>query len=194
MVGSVLAGAALGATKWWRLGRRLLWGGGIALAICGLTPLGDVLIKPLEERFPRTDLTRPGPPITGIIVLGGAEDGHAADSLQLAALNEAAERYTETVALARRLPEARLVFSGGSGALVAAETAEAELAGRLFEALGVAKDRVTLEAKSRNTHENAVLTAQILDHKPGQRWLLVTSAWHMPRAMGCFRHAGLAVE
>ncbi len=198
MVGAILTGAALAATKWCRLGRRLLWGGAIALLICGLTPLGDVLIQPLESRFPRAEIERPasgaGRPVTGIIVLGGGADGHAADSPQLAALNESAERYTEAVALARRLPDAKVVFTGGSGAFIAAGKPEAEIAGRLFEALGVPKERITLESRSRDTYENALFTARILSPKPGERWLLVTSAWHMPRAMGCFRRAGFAVE
>ena len=194
MVVAVLAGTVLAATRWRRLGRGLLWGAAIAFLICGLSPLGDVLIQPLEDRFPRAEIDRLGPSITGIIVLGGGEDQRAAGSPQLAALNEAAERYTEAVVLARRLPDARLIFSGGSGALLATGPTEAETAGRLFEALGVASDRITLESKSRDTYENAQFTARILSPTPNQRWLLVTSAWHMPRAMGCFRRAGFAVE
>jgi uncharacterized SAM-binding protein YcdF (DUF218 family) len=198
LIGVVVAGALLGPTRWCRLGRRLVWGGAVALLICGLTPLGDVLIRPLEARFPRADVDPPANgsarPIAGIIVLGGGEDGHAADSPQLAALNEAAERYTEAVALARRLPQARLVFSGGSGAHIAAAVPEAEPAGRLFAALGIPKDRITLETQSRDTHENALFSARLLRPRPNERWLLVTSAWHMPRAMGCFRRAGFAVE
>jgi uncharacterized SAM-binding protein YcdF (DUF218 family) len=194
MLAMVIAGATLAFTTWRRLARGLLWGAVAALLICGLSPLGDVLIRPLEQRFPRVELNLLGAPITGIIVLGGAEDNRAMDIPQLAGLNEAAERYTEAVVLARRLPAARLVFSGGSGALLTTEPAEAETAGRLFEALGIAKDRITLESKSRDTCENALFSARLLDPRPEQRWLLVTSAWHMPRAMGCFRRARFPVE
>jgi uncharacterized SAM-binding protein YcdF (DUF218 family) len=116
------------------------------------------------------------------------------DAEQRAGLNEAAERYTEGAALALRLPHARLVFSGGSGALIATELPEADTAERLFTALGVARSRLTLEDRSRDTFENAVFTKRLIDPKPGERWLLVTSAWHMPRAVGCFRKAGFAVE
>src|SRR5262245_26070785 len=152
MVGAVLAGTALSITaKWCRLGRGLAWGGGIALVMCGITPLGDALIQPLEVRFQRPDLDRVGPSIAGIIVLGGGEDGQAAGAPQLAGLNDAAERYTEAVVLARRLPAARVVFSGGSGRLLTVEEPEAEAAGRLLAALGIAEDRITLEGKSRNT-------------------------------------------
>jgi uncharacterized SAM-binding protein YcdF (DUF218 family) len=193
IMGALIAGALLARTAWRRLARGLLWGGIVALLVCGLSPLGDVLIRPLEQRFPRADLER-GAPIAGIIVLGGAEDSRAEGSPQIAALNEAAERYTEAVVLARRLPEARLVFSGGSGALLQTVPPEAEAAGRLFVALGIAKERLVLETQSRDTYQNALLTARLLDPKPGERWLLITSAWHMPRAMGCFRRAGFAVE
>jgi uncharacterized SAM-binding protein YcdF (DUF218 family) len=194
MVAAVIAGAVLLATRWRRLARTLLWGGIAALLVGGLSPLGDLMIRPLEHRFGAADLERGGPAIAGIIVLGGGADLQAPGSAQIAGLNEAAERYTEAVALARRLPMARLVFSGGSGGLLTADPPEAETAGRLFEALGVAKDRITLEAASRDTWENALYTARLLQPKAGQRWLLVTSAWHMPRAIGCFRKAGFAVE
>lgn len=192
MVGCVIAGAALLPSRWCRLARALLWGGLAALLIGGLSPLSDALIRPLESRFTRAEIEVTN--IAGIIVLGGGEDSRAAETPQLAPLNEAAERYTEAVALARRLPQARLVFTGGSGMLIATGPREADVAGRLFEALGVAKDRITLESKSRDTYENAIFTARLVDPKPGERWLLVTSAWHMPRAMGCFRRAGFKVE
>lgn len=193
MVGAVIVGALLARTAWRRLARVLLWSGIAALLVCGLSPLGDALIRPLEQRFPRADAER-GAPVAGIIVLGGAEDSRAMDPREIAALNEAAERYTEAVVLARRHPGARLVFTGGSGALLRTLPPEAHAAGRLFEALGIPRERLVLEDKSRDTFENATLTARLVNPKPGERWLLVTSAWHMPRAMGCFRQAGFAVE
>ena len=198
VLGSVLAGGALSATRWCRLGRRLLWGAGAALVLLGLSSLSDLLILPLETRFPRAQLAAlssdDSRPLTGIIVLGGGEDGQAAKSPELAPLSEAGERYTEAAALARRFPGARVVLSGGSGALLAEIRPEAEMGARLLEALGVARERITLETKSRDTYENAVLTARLVRPGPDERWLLVTSAWHMPRAMGCFRRAGFAVE
>jgi uncharacterized SAM-binding protein YcdF (DUF218 family) len=194
LVGCVILGAALLRSKWWRLARALMWGGLGTLLIGGLSPLGDLLIRPLEGRFARPDLDGTGAGIAGIIVLGGAEDSRAADSPQLAPLNEAAERYTEAVALARRLPQVRVVFTGGSGLLVPSGPQEADVAGRLLVALGLAKERLTLESRSRDTYENATLTARLVAPKPDERWLLVTSAWHMPRAMGTFRKAGFNVE
>src|SRR5262245_55439582 len=118
MIGAVIGGAALMTTRWRRLASALLWGGSVALVVGGLSPLGDVLIRPLEYRFEAPDLERTGPAIAGIIVLGGGADLQATGSPQIAGLNEAAERYTEAVVLARRLPEAKLVFAGGSGGLI----------------------------------------------------------------------------
>jgi uncharacterized SAM-binding protein YcdF (DUF218 family) len=107
---------------------------------------------------------------------------------------QAATRITEAAALAHRYPEARLVFTGGSAALFAQDAEdEAAAAAKLFGQLGIAPSRITIERESRNTWENAVLTKQMLQPKPGERWLLVTSAWHMPRSVGIFRVAGFDV-
>jgi uncharacterized SAM-binding protein YcdF (DUF218 family) len=192
MAVAVIAGALLMHSGRHGLGRRLLAGGVVALLIGGLSPLGDWLTWPLESRFPRADLERGAP--AGIIVLGGAQDGNATPPRELAGLNEAAERFTEAVALARRFPQARVVFAGGSGNLIAAGPTEAALAARLFEGLGVPRARITLEDRSRDTYENAVFTKRLVAPTAGERWLLITSSWHMPRAMGCFRQAGFAVE
>ena len=81
-------GAILAGTAWHRLGRWLLIGGLAALLVCGLSPLSDALIVPLENRFPRPDLASGGP-ITGIVILGGAEDARANPPRELAGLNEA---------------------------------------------------------------------------------------------------------
>jgi len=127
-------------------------------------------------------------------VLGGAEDARGADNRELMPLDEAGERLTEAVALARRLPQARVVFSGGSDSLLRTKEPEARAAGRLLVALGIDPARLTLEDKSRSTFENASFSKALVQPKAGERWLLITSAWHMPRAIGCFRKAGFAVE
>jgi uncharacterized SAM-binding protein YcdF (DUF218 family) len=189
VIGLVLTRTA----AWQRLGRRLLIGGVVAFIAAGLLPLGEWLFVPLENRFPRADLER-GPPPAGIIVLGGAEDSRADPPRELAGLNESAERYTEAVALSRRFLQARVVFTGGSALLLRTAAGESVTASRLLQALGVGQERLRLEGRARDTYENAILTKELVDPKPGERWLLVTSAWHMPRAIGCFRRAGFAVE
>lgn len=161
------------------------------LGFLGLSPAANWLLIPLEQRFPRA-AADPAP--TGIVVLGGSFDTVVAGSRHEIALTEAAERLTEIAELARRWPEARIVFTGGSNALIYDGATEAELAARMLDSFGVARERVTLEDRSRNTLENVRFTRDIVTPKPGERWLLVTSAYHMPRAMGCFRAAGFPVE
>jgi uncharacterized SAM-binding protein YcdF (DUF218 family) len=191
MIGGVLLAAR---SQRARLGTRLFTAGALAFLLMSFTPLPYILIAPLEARFTRPDLTQ-GPPVTGIIILGGAQDGRADSAKELAGVNESAERFTEGVALSRRFPAAKVVFTGGNGQILDRRAApEAVLVGRLFAALGVPPERMVLEDRSRNTWENAIFTREKIDPKPGERWLLVTSAFHMARSMGCFRKAGIDVE
>lgn len=179
--------------RWVRVGRWLLAVGLVGLLVCGVSPLSLVLTSVLEGRFQRPDLDKGGP-IAGIIILGGAESSSVPPELELASLNEAAERMTEGAALALRLRTVPVVFTGGNSNLITDAPPEADVARRLLAALGVEERRMILESRARDTFENAQFTQALTQPKPGQRWLLVTSAWHMPRAMGCFRKAGFDVE
>lgn len=189
----ICGGVALQWTRYRVGGRRLAAVGAGLLVVLGLSPLGGALILPLEERFPRPELSG-SETIAGIIVLGGAEDGRVGGSRNVPSVNEAAERLSEGVVLARRFPQAKLIFTGGSAALLTTKPAEAEVARRYFEELGLEPSRLVLESSSRNTHENARLTYDLLQPKAGETWLLVTSAFHMPRSMGTFRKAGFNVR
>ncbi len=187
-----LLGLVLMATPLSRLGRRLAGWSLVLLAIAGFSPLGHGLMLPLEQRFPVWDASRGAP--DGIIVLGGAIGPEVSAARNEAALNEAAERVTATVELARRYPQLRIVYSGGSGALIHNQDLEADYAVPLLEKLGVARERIVAENRSRNTVENARFAKELAQPKPGERWLVVTSAYHMPRAIGLFRAEGFRVE
>ena len=152
------------------------------LAIAGLSPLGNVLIFPLEQRFPAWDASAR----RARRHRRAWRRGHRrlAAARNDVALNEAAERMTATVELARRYPDARIIFSRRRGSARLSTGNEAEVALRLFERLGIAPGRVEPEDQSRNTVENALFSKRIAAPKPGERWLLVTSAYHMPRAIG----------
>jgi uncharacterized SAM-binding protein YcdF (DUF218 family) len=187
-----LLGLLLLPTRFARAGRALAFASLIVLAIFGLSPVGNALMIPLEDRFPRWDAARGAP--DGIIVLGGAISPDVSAARDEVALNEAAERLTVAADLARRYPAVRIVFSGGSGALIYDEGAEAPFALRLLEDLGIPRARILLEDRSRNTVENAIFSKALIQPKPGERWLLVTSAHHLPRAIGVFRKMGFPVE
>ncbi len=163
---------------------------GIYLAVLA-TPLAPMVVLPLEERFPRP--ASPPARVDGVIVLGGAVDQNLTEERGIPALNGAAERMTELVVLARRYPEARLIFTGGQGSLVHGTLTEADVARALFLAMGVPEERLLFESESRNTWENALFTHRLAAPGEGETWLLVTSASHMPRSVGAFRKAGWTV-
>jgi uncharacterized SAM-binding protein YcdF (DUF218 family) len=164
----------------------------MALIFCAVLPLGDWLAAPLENRFP---LPREMPEqVDGVLLLGGAVDAVLSVERGQVALNEAAERVTETVVLARRYPGAKIVISGGDALLLPSGVTEASATRDLLLALGVSGERLVIEDASRNTWENAAFSYAAARPGLGETWLLVTSAMHMPRAVGCFRHAGWSVQ
>lgn len=186
--------ALAGLVLVWR-GRRggrwpLLLGLGFFVVMLA-SPLPPLMVMPLEDRFARP--AHLPDKVDGIIVLGGAVDQNLTEARGIPALNGAAERMTELVVLARRYPEARLVFTGGQGSLVHGALSEADVARALWTAMGVPESRVLYEDQARNTFQNAVLTRALVQPKPGETWLLVTSASHMPRSVGVFRRAGWPV-
>ena len=192
LIGIGLIGALLLATRFAALGRRLMISSIAVLAICGFSPLGSWLLYPLESRFPPWDASRGAP--DGIIVLGGSIDADLSEAHGGTVVRGAADRIIAAAALARRYPNARVLFTGGSPNLVSNDAREADYAGAVFESLGVAKTRLIMERSSRNTQENAEFSKAMVEPKKGERWLLVTSAFHMPRSVGLFRKAGFNVE
>lgn len=184
------AGLVASLFGWRRLFRATALLSFLVLALATWTSLGSLMLNPLEERFPR-----PAQParVDGIVVLGGGFEG----AINLARggyeLNSGGDRMVETAVLARRYPDAKVVISGGTGTLVLEGEGDADTAPRLLEALGVSRDRMILEGRSRNTYENAVFSKEMVTPKPGETWLLVTSAFHMPRSMALFAKAGFQV-
>jgi uncharacterized SAM-binding protein YcdF (DUF218 family) len=188
-----LAGIVLlTTTRWRRAGQRLSVAAIVLLILAGVLPFGAALSHVLESRFPPWDPSRGAP--DGIVVLGGGILPGLSRAYGLTVVGGDAGRVTAVAKLARDYPKARIIYSGGDASLRGDGPVEADYALALFESFGIARDRVALERRSRNTAENAVYSKSIADPKPGERWLLVTSAQHMPRAIGCFRRAGFAVE
>ena len=174
------------------IGRRRLAATGsvlafLILALSAWTSLGAMMLNPLEERFPRPPLPEK---VDGIVVLGGGFEGAINLVRGGYELNSSGDRLVETAVLARRFPQARVVVSGGNGSLFLDGEGDADTAPRLLVPLGVSVDRLVLEDKSRNTYENAVFSRKLVEPKPGETWLLVTSAFHMPRAKALFDKAG----
>ena len=172
---------------WRRLGGSLLAINLLLWLALIFMPLGDVLLRPLESRFPQPDLTSLN--IEGVIVLGGGELAEESRVWQQPQFNAAAERVMVIPVLARQLPDAKLIFTGGSGSLLRQEFKGADVIASYVEQLGL-EDRVLFESNSRNTYENGEFSAKLLGGVPKGKWLLVTSAFHMPRSVGIFRNQG----
>ncbi len=187
-----LLGLLLLLARYRRLGTTLAAISLVLLAVLGFSPAGTLLARPLENRFPAWDATRGAP--AGIVVLGGEIYPELSRDRSITAITASAGRVIAMVKLARQFPSARIIYSGGNASLIPGGPAEADFVGSLLDDFGIQRSRITLETRSRNTAENAEFSKQLAQSKPGQRWLLVTSAMHMPRAIGCFRRAGFPVE
>jgi uncharacterized SAM-binding protein YcdF (DUF218 family) len=187
---------------WFGLGIGLLWHGkivwarrlltalAVGLLLIGLFPVGEWLFYPLEKRFPANPKLQD---IDGIIVLSGPEDAMRSALWDQVILHEGAERDLAFMALARRFPDAKLVFTGGTGSMLHQEFKAANAARRLFVEQGMDISRVVFEHESRNTWENAMFSKQLAQPKQGEKWVLVTTGWHMPRSVGVFCKANWPV-
>ncbi len=187
-----LFGAVLLATRFRRAGCTLMVMSLVILAVLGLSPIGNILLMPLEDRFP--PWKNDGGEVAGVVVLGGAVWPHLSLARDAVAVNEAAERLTTAARLAAEFPRAKIIFAGGDAGLVRQHGVEATHGMRLLRDLGIPQDRLISETRSRNTIENARFSKVIARPNQGERWLLVTSAYHMPRAIGVFRREGFDIE
>ena len=192
LMGLGVIGAILLATRWRRLGRRLMATAAVLLAVCAFSPLGYALLYPLEQRFPPWDAARGTP--DGIVILGASIEADLSAAHGVPVVRGVPDRIIRAAMLAHAYPNARIIFSGGSANLISNDAREADFAAAIFEGLGIAKSRLIMERRSRNTLENAEFSRDLANPKPGERWLVVTSAFHMPRSVGLFRKAGFPVE
>lgn len=185
-----LAGTVLLWTTWKRLARWLVTISAVMTLAVATLPIGQLALKPIEDRFPPA-ITLP-PRVDGIIVLGGVVDesviGRRGVPRSLAAAGS--PRLDAFLELARRYPMAKHVFTGGSIELIDGRDTEADVVRRIFARIGLDTTQMIFEDKSRNTWENAKFSYDLLKPEPDEVWILITSARHMPRAIGCFRQAG----
>lgn len=185
-------GVLMLTTRWARSGRRLL----SVLVLFGVfistVPVSDWGLWHLENRFPTVSAL----PATldGIVVAGGIVDPVRSKERGQPVLGGAVERLTSMVALARSYPDAKIIFSGGAGDPAWPKLREAHYIAPFLIDMGLDPARVIFEDQARNTAENARITYQMAEPKTGENWLLVTSAFHMPRAMGTFRKAGWTLQ
>jgi uncharacterized SAM-binding protein YcdF (DUF218 family) len=173
------------------LGRKLVAFALALLLLIGWQPMPQWLIRQLEMQYAEIPLNANFQPYTGVIILGGfTEEGYIAQAHAQPVFNEAAERVIAPLAMLRHNPHLHIVFTGGEGSLLGSGPSEAERVRPFIDSMGINNNQVTYEALSRTTFENAVLSAQLPGIDITQRWLLVTTASHMPRSIATFNKAG----
>src|SRR5262249_28119241 len=146
---------------------------------------GSLLLRPLETRFPvRRDASADH--IIGIVLIGGFHLDSRVKSEGFDIRSGMSERVMETVRLSKVYPQAEILYSGGG--------LEAQLGKEILIRLGVERERIIVEDQSRSTAENAKFSKIVVAPNQSERWILVTSAFHMPRAMGAFRAFGFPVD
>lgn len=194
-------GGGLIMQRWQRLrrwGLRLIALSFVMLMVFGFSSLSLFLLQPLENRFALSPAemaeieTRKGV-YRGIIILGGFELGGLSGDRGQLVTTDAAERLIEARRLAERLPGTQVMFTGGAGGVTRRFRSGAEDIKRVLIESGVAADRVVVEGRSLNTWQNAAYLRDIIKPQPGDRFVLITSASHMPRSVGVFRQAGFDV-
>ena len=174
-----------------RWARRLALSAMALLLATGCQSVPDALIAQLERQYQEFAPDADMHDYAGVIILGGAlESGRISAQHIQPELNESAERMTAAIALWHHNPQLKFVFTGGEGALFGTGPSEAMRARAFFISQGLPADAVALEDQSRSTWENATFTARLPGMDPQKRWLLLTSAWHMPRSMATFQKAG----
>jgi uncharacterized SAM-binding protein YcdF (DUF218 family) len=174
---ALIIGLALSTTRYRRTGWWITFVTAAALVVLLVFPVGAWVTSPLENRFPRPHLLRH---VEGILVLSGGENPRLFGIRGTAATIFSEGRLVEAVDLARRFPQARIVFSG----------VEADVARAAFRQMRAPMNRFTFEKRARNTWENLLFSKNLIRPAPGETWLLVTDAVSIPRAMGIARQVG----
>lgn len=174
--------------KSYKTGRRIITFCVLVGLFISFVPVAVPMRGLLENRFPA--LTQFPENITGVVIAGGIIDPVVSQQRGQASVGGAVERLLALVELGQRYPDAKIIFSAGSGDPLQQQLKEAHYVGPLLQRMGFDPSRVIYEDQSRNTVENAINTYAIAAPKPGETWLLVTSAFHMPRAYATFRKAG----
>lgn len=166
------------------IARRILALCVVALLVLAIFPVGQWLAWPLEEQTPAFV---PPPKVDGIILLGGIVADGMAGKREVITLDSDASRLFEFIYLSQKYPKAKLVFTGGSNGLIREKPKEAELIKLALEHIGFNTRRIIWEKEARNTYENVLFTKKLLKPKPQDKWVVVTSALHMPRATRAFK-------
>lgn len=172
----LLVSSVLFLTPWKNLAKKMMVVSSIPLIIISLTPLPQKALHTLEQRFPVPLLPKH---IDGLILLGGTFALQESDSRSFPVHNLAASRLFDFIALMRRYPHAKVLFSG--------TPLEAKFTLDIMEQHGIDTTRVFFDDKASDTRDNVKNLMESVKIKSEEKWVLVTSAFHIPRSVGLFR-------
>ncbi len=167
-----------------KAGRIFILLGVFFFALFGVSPAGPYVLSLLESSYQRPQELPER--VDGILVLGGSFETDLSATYGFPVINDGVERLIDAVELARRYPMAIVVFSGGNGSLTGQGTLESTDTEQFLQQIGFPEDNVFYEDRSRNTYENILFSGRLMQPKPYETWIVITSAYHMPRAMAVF--------
>ena len=153
----------------------------IFIALISFLPIGSYLTYIIEKEFHTN--TKIPERVDGILILGGATNPLLFKEFDQISLNGSAERLVESVMIIRKFEKAKVIFSGGSGIVNRSDLGHSQVAKLFYKKMGVDINKIFFEDKSRNTHENIIYSKKIAKPKKNENWLLITSAFHMKRAL-----------
>jgi len=153
----------------------------IVLVSFGIFPLGKFLIYKLEKNY-HNEIILPDK-VDGLLILGGATNPFLSDEYNQINLNDSVERLVESITLIKKYTEATIIFTGGSGSIHNPKMDHARIAKQFFVQVGLDTDKMIFENKSRNTYENILYSKNIVKPKKNEKWIVITSAFHMNRAI-----------
>lgn len=167
-----------------RLAKKIFYWSSAILFVIALFPIGSWLIYPLETQFS----SQPKLPnkVDGIILLGGSFIPSSSQTWNKVQTNRYADRVFSFVSLMQQYPNAKAIFTGGKASIQAMHPSEAFFAKKLFKELGIKKGRVLFDDKARNTYENSLYAKKLAKPKQGENWIVISSAFHLPRSVGVF--------
>jgi len=151
-------------------------------------PTGTFLLWKLENTYPKQEIINND--IDGVLILGAGIDEFMTHEYKQMILNDRIERITESAKIIKKFPNAKIIYSGGNGTFSKPELGSDEVANIFYKQLGVNTDRIIFENKSRNTYENFIFSKKFIDTDE-EKWLLITSAYHMKRAMSVAKKLNL---
>lgn len=165
---------------------KFMAGTSVLFLVLGIFPVGMLLLYPLEHRYERPDEAALPEDVDGIILLGGMFNLRRSHDYGYPVLNESASRMIDFIALSKLYPSAKVLYTGGSSSLQPKEGGAAYFVKEIFDDAGRDEQQLLIEPSSRNTYENYLFSKKLADPKDHETWILITSAFHMPRAVTVF--------